>query len=132
MANDQKRSRKRPNNSGGRNPLPDDIERVQSDYTPPPDHPDLVGAKNIETIRYVNIERLAVSPIHLIVDAVRCPVVNLTYGQNNRTQVTLAPPALIARGQVSDSFVVESALDKVLDTCPVIVNRNGWLAIISR
>jgi len=113
-----KRSCKRPAHSGGRKPLPDDIERCHSDYTPPPDHPDLVGAKDVETIGYAHIERLALSSLRLIVEAIRCPIVTLTYGQNNRTQVTLAPPALIARGQVSDSFVVESALDKVLDHLP--------------
>ena len=52
------------------------------------------------------------------VNVYRCPIVRLEFANGTTMQQTLVPPAIIARGQVTDRFLVQSAVDKVADHLP--------------
>ena len=117
----KKRSRKRPDGSGGRKPLPADIERRPVDYQPPADHPALRGATHYDIINSTTFERLTIPKLTCYVEEVTCPVAKVTYGKGSfaRTmQVTLSPPSVLARSQVADNFVIESACDKINEHLP--------------
>jgi len=112
------RRRRRPANAGGRNPLPEGFERRETTYEPPPDHPALQGAMTSEIIGTTTLERWHVGQPELHIDVVTCPVAQITSPTGCQWQETLAPPAVIARGQVSDAFLVQSAVDKSVDHLP--------------
>ena len=112
------RGRRRPANAGGRNPLPEDIERRESTYTPPANHPYLRHATGVTHVGTTVIERWSVGKLDLHIEAVTCPVVKLHFAGGIVTQQTLTPPAVIERGQVSDDLLVQSAVDKVVDHLP--------------
>jgi len=112
------RGRRRPASAGGRKPLPADIERRESTYTPPADHPALRHALSHDTIGSTTIERWHVGKLDLHIERITCPVVRLTLPAGITCQQTLTPPAVIERGQVSDALLVQSAVDKVADHLP--------------
>ena len=112
------RKRRRPATAGGRKPLPADIERRHRDYVPPDDHPALRSALRFDTIGSTTIERWHVGKIDLHIECIHCPVVQLTLPGNITTQQTLSPPAVIERSQVSDTLLVQSAIDRVVDHLP--------------
>ena len=113
-----KAKRKRPPNAGGRKPMPDDLPRERSTYTPPDDHPVLRNALHCEQIGTAMIERLHITPIRILVQEVAYPILRLHLAGGIVTQYTCTPPGVIARGQVSDEFLVHSAVDKVQDHLP--------------
>jgi transposase len=108
----------RPANAGGRNPLPDHLERRTVIYEPPADHPDLANVINKEVIGYRCIEKIDLPAITPFVLAHQCPIYRLTYAHGIVTQQTIAPPSIINRGQVTDHFLVQSAVDKYADHLP--------------
>lgn len=112
------RKRRRPAGAGGRKPLPEDIERRHRDYVPPADHPALRNAVRFDTIGSTTLERWHVGKLDLHIECIRCPVVQLTLRGDISTQQTLTPPAVVERGQVSDTLLVQSAVDKVVDHLP--------------
>jgi transposase len=114
----ERRKRKRPANAGGRNPLPDDIERRHSTYVPPADHPALRNAVSFDAIGETTIELWHIGKLDLHIKVIHCPVVKLTLQDNITTQQTLSPPMVIERSQVSDTLLVQSAIDKVVDHLP--------------
>ena len=112
------RKRRRPTQAGGRKPLPEDIERRHRDYVPPADHPALRNALRADTIGSTTIERWHVGKLDLHIECIHCPVVQLTLPGDITTQQTLSPPAVIERSQVSDTLLVQSAVDRVVDHLP--------------
>ncbi len=110
--------RKRPANAGGRNPLPAELPREASVYEPPDDHPLLANAKRATRIGTTVIERLDISPVRVVVQVMTCPVYSLHLRGGIKTRQTVTPPGVIERGQVSDRFLVTSAVDKVQDHLP--------------
>ena len=117
----ERKARTRPPRSGGRKPLPADLERQTADYYPPEDHPALHGASNVDIIDYVTQERLDVNKVKVFVAATRCPVALVTYGNgaHQRTvRTTLSPPSILGRGQATDAFLTESVCEKVSEHLP--------------
>lgn len=112
------RTRQRPANAGGRNPLPADIERRHSTYVPPTDHPFLRRALTVTPAGTTTIERWSVGKIDLHIEVLTCPVVRLQLKGGITTQQTLTPPSVVERGQVSDDLLVQSVVDKVVDHLP--------------
>lgn len=112
------RTRQRPANAGGRNPLPADIERRHSTYVPPTNHPFLRHALGVTPAGTTTIERWSVGKIDLHIEVLTCPVVRLQLKGGITTQQTLTPPSVIERGQVSDDLLVQSVVDKVVDHLP--------------
>ena len=112
------KKRRRPVNAGGRKPLPEDIERRDSTYVPPADHPALRHAVSHETIGTTVVERWHIGKVDLHIERITCPVVRLVLSHDMSCQQTLSPPAVVDRGQVSDALLVQSAVDKVVDHLP--------------
>ena len=110
--------RRRPANAGGRNPLPDDIERRETTYTAPADHPYLRNVTKVTHIGTTAIERWMVGKLDVYIDVTNCAVVKLHLPGGIVSQQTLSPPSVIERGQVSDELLVQSAVDKVVDHLP--------------
>lgn len=110
--------RRRPAQAGGRKPLPEDIERRHRTYVPPADHPALRNALGFDQIGTAFIERWHVGKLDLHIERIACPVVQLRLQGDIRTQQTLSPPAVVDRGQVSDTLLVQSAVDRVVDHLP--------------
>lgn len=117
-ATSKRKRRKRPANAGGRKPLPPDLPREEVTYEPPEDHPILAMAAERKRIGTTTIERLDISPVRVVVQVMTCPVYSLRLPGGGRTQQTMTPPGVIERGQVSDRFLVTSAVDKVQDHLP--------------
>jgi transposase len=112
------RQRRRPANAGGRKPLPEDIERRHREYVPPADHPALRNALSFDSIGSTTIECWHIGKLDLHIEVIHCPVVQLTLPGDITTQQTLSPPAVIERSQVSDTLLVQSAIDRVVDHLP--------------
>lgn len=112
------RKRRRPANAGGRKPLPEDIERRHITYVPPADHPALSNALRHDTIGSTIIERWHIGKLDLHIEAITCPVVQLTLRGDITCQQTLSPPSVIERSQVSDALLVQSAVERVVDHLP--------------
>lgn len=110
--------RMRPANAGGRKPLPEDLERRHEDYHPPADHPDLRHTVGYTIIGYRELEKFDLPRMQPFVTVYRCPVCVLEFANGTTMQQTLAPPFVIERGQASDRFLVQSAVDKVADHLP--------------
>jgi hypothetical protein len=110
--------RRRPAQAGGRRPLPEDIERRHRTYVPPADHPALRNALGYDQVGTVTIERWHVGKLDLHIDRIECPVVQLQLPGGISTRQTLSPPAVVERGQVSDTLLVQSAVDRVVDHLP--------------
>jgi transposase len=113
-----KKKRKRPASAGGRKPLPPELERRHRTYQPPADHPALRHAAGFDIIGQTQIERLNIGKLDIHVEVITCPVARLKLPQGITCQETLSPPAVIARGQVSDAVLVHSAVDKIADHLP--------------
>jgi transposase len=113
-----RKPRRRPANAGGRKPLPADFERREVTFQPPADHPELRHAASVEFIGKATVERWHVGSPELHIQVIHCPVANITSPTGLVRQATLAPPAVITRGQASDEFLVQSAVDKVVDHLP--------------
>jgi transposase len=111
------KTQKRPEGSGGRKPLPADLPRQHETYTPPADHPMLKDADAIRLIGRAMIERLDVTPFEWQVAVTSCPVVEITKG-GCTMQVTVTPPAVIERGQVTDRALIRIVIDKHADHLP--------------
>jgi len=112
------RGRRRPPQAGGRKPLPADIERRHRTYVPPADHPALRHALGFDQVGTTTIERWHVGKLDLHIESIECPVVQLQLPGGIRTRQTLSPPAVVERGQVSDTLLVQSAIDRVVDHLP--------------
>ena len=112
------KNRQRPNNAGGRNPLPDDLPREQSVYTPPENHPSLRHATVIDQVSTRIIPRLDIRPAQAFVREYECPVMQLRLANGSIMQETITPPSILGRGQATDRFLVTSVLDKVQDHLP--------------
>ena len=108
----------RPANAGGRNPLPDDLERRHETYEPPADHPDLANVVSHRVTGYRDIEKLDLPETAPFVIVYRCPVCEIELPNGMVMQQTIVPPSVIARGQVTDRFLVQSAVDKIADHLP--------------
>lgn len=108
----------RPANAGGRNPLPCDLERRTVNYEPPADHPDLRHVVEYTVIGHRDCERLDLPRMVPFVIVYRCPVCVLEFPDGTTMQQTLHPPEVIEGGQVSDRFLVQSAVDKIADHLP--------------
>lgn len=121
-----RRGRRRPANAGGRNPLPADLERRVEDYVPPADHPALRQAQDHQVVGTRTLERLAITPPELYVQVLHCPVARIRSATGLTWQETLAPPAVIARGQVDDALLVHSAVEKVADHLPAYRQERRW------
>lgn len=113
-----KKKQKRPANAGGRDPLPADLERQHGSYFAPEDHPSLRYATGVEVIGSRIIERLDVPALKIIVEALTCQIVKITRADGSICQETLVPPSMIHGGQVTDTFLVNSVVDKVIDHLP--------------
>jgi transposase len=113
-----RRGRRRPAQAGGRKPLPEDIERRHRTYVPPADHPALRHALGYDQVGTTTIERWHVGKLDLHIEVIECPVVQLQLQGGIRTQQTLSPPAVVERGQVSDTLLVQSAVERVVDHLP--------------
>ncbi len=109
---------RRPANAGGRNPLPDHLERRTSTYEPPENHPDLVNALKKELLGYRCLEKIDIPDLKPFVQAVECPIYKITLANGITYQQTISPPSIIHRGQVTDHFLVSSAVDKYADHLP--------------
>ena len=109
---------KRPQNSGGRKPLPEDYPHVQTHYIPERDHPALKGALLSEEIGRRIIKRMVITPIQVSVNEIDCPIVKLHFPGGIQTQQTITPPSVLGNGQADDSVLIHSACDKVLDHLP--------------
>lgn len=119
----------RPANAGGRKPLPDDLPREESVYHPPADHPMLAHAESATQIGTTVIQRLDIPKVRVVVQVMTCPVYQLTLRGGITAQQTVAPPGVIERGQVSDRFLVTSAIDKVQDHLPANRQQNRFARI---
>lgn len=117
-ANNKNSTKKRPANAGGRKPLPPELERRHRTYEPPADHPALRHAAGFDIIGQTQIERLNIGKLDIHVEVITCPVARLKLPQGITCQETLSPPAVIARGQVSDAVLAQTAVDKVADHLP--------------
>ena len=117
-APENKNTRRRPANAGGRRPLPEDIERRQVVYQPPGDHPALRNAAGAEIIGQTTIERWCIGPLDLYIEQVTCPVARIVGPTGMARQETLAPPSVIPRSQVSDDLLVSTAVDRIVDHLP--------------
>lgn len=120
------KKRQRPAKSGGRRPLPDDLERVHVTYTPPENHPLLINAIASEVIATKTCERVIVPKIQVLVEVTTCQVLNITYAPGVTVRATMTPPAVIDGGQVGDSFLIQSACDKVMDHLPAYRQNQRW------
>lgn len=112
------KKQKRPDNAGGRDPLPAHIERQHDSYFAPEDHPSLRYATGVELIGSRIIERLDVSSLRIVVESLTCQIVRITLADGSTCQETLVPPSMIHGGQVTDAFLVDSVVDKVIDHLP--------------
>jgi transposase len=110
--------KRRPANAGGRNPLPEDWERRESQYTPPTDHPDLKNVTSYDIIGTRVVQRMHADKPSLFIQVLTCPTVRMVLPNGTTIQQTLTPPTVIWRGQVSDRVVISSAVDKVADHLP--------------
>jgi transposase len=108
----------RPSNAGGRRALPEHWRREQQVYEPPEDHPDLRHAESYDIIGRRVIEKVDLPDAAPFVRVITCPVVRLHFRDGTTAQQTLAPPAVIPRGQATDRFIVQTAVDKVSDHLP--------------
>lgn len=110
--------RTRPSNAGGRRALPPHWRREQETYEPPEDHPDLRYATSYDIIGQRVIEKADLPSPAPFVRVITCPVVRLHFRNGTTSQQTLAPPSIIPRGQATDRFIVQSAVDKICDHLP--------------
>lgn len=109
---------KRPRTGGGRSELPAHLLRVPVKNPVPDDqrHCPLCGTE-MKTVGHSACERLTVIPARIVVEqrldeTIACP--------NDDTIVSAAaPPAIIERGKLSDTFIVEATCDKYLEHMPV-------------
>jgi len=108
----------RPSNAGGRHPLPEHWHREQEVYEPPDDHPDLRHAESYDIIGQRVIEKVDLPDAAPYVRVITCPVACLHFRDGTTAQQTLAPPAVIPRGQATDRFIVQTVVDKVCDHLP--------------
>lgn len=122
----REKKRTRPQNSGGRQALPEDLPRQEAFYTPGDDHPYLFNAVMAKEIGRRIISRMAIEPLQVLVRDISCPVMRLGYKNGVKTQQTIAPPAIIHQGQVDDSVLVHSACDKILDYLPSYRQSNRF------
>jgi len=119
-SSDTSTRRQRPANSGGRNALPANLPQQHSLYNPPDDHPMLKHASSYEVISRTVINRLSLEPLRLVNHHIDCPIMKIVYGAKFRlgTRHTMAPPAILPKGQVDDAVIVHSACDKILNHLP--------------
>jgi transposase/regulator of replication initiation timing len=109
---------KRPPKSGGRKALPEDMPHRQLSYLTPADHPYLQNIKSYTIIGKRVIERLNLESMRVVVEEITCSVAMLEFHNGVRTQQTLAPPSVLGNGQASDSVLINSTCDKILDHLP--------------
>ncbi|TVR07469.1 MAG: IS66 family transposase, partial [Planctomycetota bacterium] len=112
------KGRRRPEHAGGRNPLCQHLPRRSSTYVPPGDHPALRGTLTHDQIATAVIKRYEIDPVMVYVADITCPVMKITHASGAVYQETLTPPTVTGRSQVSDRFVIHSAIDKVADHLP--------------
>jgi len=118
------KKRKRPSGSGGRLPFPEHLERIQTTYAPPDNHPALINARSAERIGTATSLRFIVPKLSVLVEEITYPVMRISYARGMHTRVRVSPPAVVSGGQVGDSFLVESACDKVMDHLPAYRQSN--------
>lgn len=115
---DRPTGRRRPENAGGRNPIPENLPRRSSTYVPPEDHPALRGTLTHDQIATTVVPRYEIDAVMVYVADITCPVMRITHASGVVYQETLTPPTVTGRSQVSDAFVIHSAIDKVADHLP--------------
>lgn len=112
------KGRRRPDHAGGRNPLPPELPRYQSTYVPPADHPAFKGALCHDQVATGVVERVEITSVAVSVAEILCPVMRITYTGGVERQELVTPPTVTGRSQVSDGFVIHSAIAKVADHLP--------------
>lgn len=122
-ASDQTKPKRR--SGGGRSELPAHLPRVPV-RNPVPDeqrHCPLCGAQ-MKTVGHSVCERLTVIPARIVVEqrwdeTIACP--------NDDTIVSAAaPPAIVERGKLADTLIVEATCDKYLEHMPVERQCARW------
>ena len=87
-------------------------------YQPHDGHPIIAQAEQVTVLTRKIIERLDIRPVEPYVAQYDCAVCRITLPGGIVTQETIAPPAILPKGQVSDHFIVHSVVAKVLDHLP--------------
>ncbi len=114
----EKRKRTRSPRAGGRPPLPPHLPRVDIPNNVPADQRKcpICGAE-MKTVRPSICETLSIVPAKLVVrrridETIACP--------NDDTIVSAPPPpAIVERGKLHDSIIVEALADKYLEHLPI-------------
>lgn len=114
----KEKKRKRPAGSGGRNPIPEGLKVNQIRYIATDDHPMLANVIEAKLIRQRIISRLGLAPLEVVRNDYCCDVYSLTLPGGIKTQQTIAPPAVMPKGQADDDLLIHTACDKVLDHLP--------------
>lgn len=108
----------RPANSGGRKPLDEQLPRQYELYKPNDDHPALQYVRSYKELGRTVIRRLAIRPVEPYIQEHDCPIYQLDFGGGIKTRQTIAPPAILPKGQVSDALITFSVCAKICDHLP--------------